>query len=160
MVGRLVEQQQVGLERERQRERGALALAARGALRRLRLVETEAMQEFREPRLDAPARALVGEVAKAAAQHEALAQRRRRRQQRLLLDEHRADAIGALDVAVVERLLTGDHAQQRRLAGAVAADESDALAGADREARRGRAAECRPNASSASRMVRSVIVEG
>ena len=39
MVGRLVEQQQVGLEREGQRQRRALALAARSALGRLRLVE-------------------------------------------------------------------------------------------------------------------------
>ena len=113
VVRRLVEQQQVGLERQRQCERGALALATRCALRRFRLVKTEAVQEFREPRLDTPARALVHEVVKAAALHEALAQRRRRRKLRLLLHEHRADAIGAFDDAIVQRLLIGHHAQQR-----------------------------------------------
>ena len=64
---------------------------------------------------------------------EALAQRRGRRQLRLLLDQHDAQAVLARDLAVVERDPARDDLQQRRLAGAVAADQADALAVVDRE---------------------------
>ena len=90
MVGGLVEQQQVGRQRERQRERRALASRRRRPLGRGRLVEAEAMQELDQPRLGAPAVALVGNRVEPAAQREALAQRRRARQLGLLLDQHDA----------------------------------------------------------------------
>ena len=67
MIGRLVEQQQVGLQ-ARARERAPRACARRrtrvcGAALR---VEAEAMQEFHEPRFDAPALALVVQCARCA----------------------------------------------------------------------------------------------
>ncbi len=106
VIGGLVEQQQVGRERERERQRRALALAARRGLGTHRLVEAEAMQVLDESRLGAPMLALVvpGLVAvdEPAAQREALAQRGRGRQHRLLLDQHRAQAVAALHLAVVE----------------------------------------------------------
>ena len=48
---------------------------------------------------------------------------------------HVADAqpLGLLQQAVVELLEAGDHLQQRRLAGAVSADQADALACLERE---------------------------
>ena len=134
MVRGLVEKQEVGRERQGECERRALPLAARRTFRRLRLVEAEAVQILGEARLDAPALALVGDAQKPAALHEALAQRRRGRKLGFLFDENRGKML-VLDDAVVERLLAGDHAQQRRLAGAVAPDEADPLALADREAR-------------------------
>ena len=133
MVGRLVEQQQVRREGERQRQRGALFLAARRGLGRGRLVEAEAMQVFDEPRLGAPAVALVGNRFEPAAKREALAQRRRARQLGFLLDQHDREPVARLDLAVVELPLSRDHLQERRLAGAVAADEADALPFADDE---------------------------
>ena len=62
VIGRLVEQQQIRRERQRQRERRALLLATRRRRGRRRFVETEAVQIFDEPRFDAPAFALVGEL--------------------------------------------------------------------------------------------------
>ena len=134
VIGRLVQQQEVGLEREGQRERGALPLAAGRRLRRGRLVETEAMQELDEPRLRAPPFALVVNGVESAAQREAFAQRRRARQHRFLLHEHDRQAVPRLDLPVVELTQPGDDLQQRRLARAVAADETDALAFADDDA--------------------------
>ena len=134
VVGRLVEQQQVGRQREGERERGALGLAP-GQLRRiLRLVEPEAMQVLDESRFDAPAVAFVGEAFQAAAQREALAQRRRRRDVRLLFDERHGQAVALLQIAVVERDPPRDHVQQRALAGAVAPDQPDAVALEQRQA--------------------------
>ena len=155
VVGRLVEQQEIGRERERQRKRRALALAA-GRLRgRHRLVETEAMQVLDQPRLGAPVLALVVQaLVKPAAQREALAQRGRRRQRWLLLDQHGAKAVATLDLAVVEIARAVDHVQERGLARAVAADEADVLALVHDKAARSRSG-CRPKASSASWSVRS-----
>ena len=73
MVRRLVEQQQIGFERERQRERRALALAARGERGRCVGIDAEAMQILDEPRFGAPALALVVDVLDAAAREQALA---------------------------------------------------------------------------------------
>src|SRR6185295_8839932 len=52
---------------------------------------------------------------------------------RLLRDVADAHALHRLQHAVVEVLDSGDDLQQRRLAGAVAADQADALAGVERE---------------------------
>jgi hypothetical protein len=76
MVGRLVEQQQVGLERERERERGALALAARRRRGGDRLVEPKRCRNSTSAPRCASARAR-RPIARAAAQREALAQRAR-----------------------------------------------------------------------------------
>ena len=139
MVGGLVEQQQVGRQRERERERRALALAAGCRLGNRGLVEAEAMQEFDQARFDAPALALVvcvivGRI-EAAAQRQAFAQRRCGRQHGLLFDQHDAQAVAPLYFAVVEIRAAGDDVEQRRLAGAVAADEADALAVVDGQCR-------------------------
>ena len=53
---------------------------------------------------------------------------------RLLLDEHYTQAVLALEVALIQRRESGDYLQERRLTGAVAADESDPLAFQHREA--------------------------
>ena len=47
----------------------------------------------------------------------------------LLFDEPKAQALASLQLAVVERGLTGEHTKQCRLTGAVAADQPEALAG-------------------------------
>ena len=139
VVGGLVEQQQAGRLREREGERRALRLPARQPGGIGRLVEAEPVQVLDEPRLGAPALAVV--VVRriggreAGLQREALAQRRRARQLRLLLDQHDGEAVLALDLAVVEAGGAGEHREQRRLAGAVAADEPDALAVVDRQRR-------------------------
>ena len=60
---------------------------------------------------------------------------RRRVEHRLLRHVADAQALGQLQQAVVELLEAGDDLQQRRLAGAVAADEAEPLAGLERERR-------------------------
>jgi hypothetical protein len=134
VVGGLVEQQQLGLQRKGERERGALALATRRALRRSTGLEAEAVQAFAEPRLAAPGIAVAPGVAGCgSAREQAGVERRGLRELRFLLDEGDAQARAALDGAVVERVQAGDDPDQRRLAGAVAADEADALALFDRQ---------------------------
>ena len=93
------------------------------------------MQELDEPGLGTPALALVRDLLEATAQCEALAQRGRLRQVWLLLDERDAKPVAAADLAAVEAQLPRDDLQQARLAGAVAADETDTLAGTHREPR-------------------------
>jgi uncharacterized DUF497 family protein len=56
-----------------------------------------------------------------------------RRNDGLLLDQHDLQAVLLLQLAVVEREPATDDAEQRGLAGAVAADQADALAAVDRE---------------------------
>ena len=67
MVGRLVEQQQIRIQREGQRERGAFALAARDLRRRRVDVHVESMQELGEARLDGVAVPLVMDFREPAA---------------------------------------------------------------------------------------------
>src|SRR5688572_12496357 len=108
MVGRLVEQQQVGLLGEGVGEGGALALPAGGR----GIPYTEKMEIFLElVRLDRP----------------------RARQRRLLLDQHHPEAGLALELAVVERRRPGDDRKERGLAGAVAPDEAEALPRLERQ---------------------------
>ncbi len=52
---------------------------------------------------------------------------------RFLLEMRDAQRVSAPDLAVVGLNLAAQHAQQRRLAGAVAAEQTDALAGVDLE---------------------------
>ena len=111
-----------GSQRERERERGALSLAARcGRGIELR-VELEAMQERFELVLGTSARARAGSL-----------QRRSGRQHRLLRHQRDAQACLRSQLAVVERHVARDDAEQRGLAGAVAADQADALARFHRE---------------------------
>ena len=153
IVGRLVQQQDVGAREEHARERHAHPPAAGeiGAGARLgRRVEAEAVQDrggpglggmgvdVRQPRLDlgdagGVARGLgLGEKGGAFGvgfEHgvdEAVAGRRR-------LLGHAADAGAArgLDLAAVEREFPPDQAEERGLPGAVAADEADLVTGRD-----------------------------
>ena len=88
MVGGLVEQQQVRLERERQRERGALGLSAGKALRIGIGIEGEPLEVLDDARLHMPVAALVGmrQVGHAGALHQRIEQRVRRIEDRLLFD--------------------------------------------------------------------------
>ncbi|MNC85714.1 hypothetical protein D3C83_13260 [compost metagenome] len=135
MVGRLVEQQQLGLEREREGERRALRLPARGGIRGKVLVHLEAVQELGEPRLGAPTLALVMDRRDVAAQEQARVERGRVRQLRLLLHQHHGEAVALSQLAVVERRRAGDDGEERGLAGAVPSDQTDALARLHREPR-------------------------
>ena len=127
VIGRFVQEQQVRRHGERERQRRALLLAAGSGFGCARLVQPEAMQIFDEPRLRAPAVALVVNRFELAAKREALAQRRGARQLRFLFDQHDRESVARLHLPVVELALSRDDLQQRRLAGAVAADEPDAL---------------------------------
>ncbi len=66
------------------------------------------MQILHEPGFQAPTLALVVDVVELAADGEAFAQGRGERQLRLLLDEHHAQAVPALELAVIERRESGD----------------------------------------------------
>src|SRR6185436_12729227 len=133
VIGRLIEQQQIGLQRQSESERRAFALAARRSLRSALGIDIESMQELGQTRIDTPALTLIVQVVDAAARDQAFAQRRRRRQLGLLLDEHDAQSILARHFAVIERNPVGQRLQQRGLARAVAADQADALALVDRQ---------------------------
>src|SRR5579872_2427809 len=134
VVGGLVQQQQIRLQRQRQRQSGALALSAGAGVRRHRAREIKALQVLPEARVHAPVLALV-RTRSLRTQPQALVQSRRGRQLRLLLDEHQAQAVAPLHLAFIERLLSREHREQSRLAGAVAADQPEALAGENGELR-------------------------
>ena len=127
VVGRLVEQQEIGFLGERQRQRGPFALAARGAHGVGELVDVETMGVFAEPCFQAPAFLVVMNIVEAPAQHQALAQRIGRWQFGLLLDQHHAHPVHAAQCAIVELCKPRDDAQQRGFAGAVASDQADVL---------------------------------
>jgi hypothetical protein len=134
VVGRLVEQQQVGLERERERERGALALAARETGGRPVGREPEAIEHRREPYVECMA-GLGVRIGRCVAQRQARAQVGGGGKGRLLFDEGDRQPVAPLHFAFVEGLPPGEHCEQRGLAGAVAPDQADALSRADREVR-------------------------
>ena len=113
MIGWLVEQQQLRLHGECERERSTFALATRGGVRRTIVSDIESMQKLIEPRFGAPAFALVANVLEATTDHEALAQRARDGQVRLLLDHDDVQAVLHRQLAVVERLKTRNHFQER-----------------------------------------------
>ena len=135
VVRRLVEQEQLGLQRQRQGQRAALALAAGQGRRIHRPVEAKAVQELDQTRFGAPAIPLVGDVLEMAALREALAQRRGGRQLGFLLDEHDREAVARLELAVVELSEPRDYAQERGFPAAVPADQADAIALEDGERR-------------------------
>ena len=127
MVRRLIEQQQVGRECKRQRERRALAFSA-GKPRRIEsFVQAEAMQELDQPRFDTPAFAVVRLRLECPSLREAGAQRRRRNELGLLFHPGDFQSVAAPDFAGVEIELVGDDSQQRTLAGPVASDQADAI---------------------------------
>ena len=136
VVRRFVEQQQLRFERERNGEGRTLALAARHAGRRRGAVETEPVQVLDESRL-ARASAPVRPRSSSSPPHAASASRTvgafgSSGSCRTVTTRR---PVGALQVAVVECSPSCDHVEQRRLAGAVAADQADALAGLEREFR-------------------------
>src|SRR6266850_1373289 len=102
----------------REGERGALRLAARGSLRALRGIEPEAVEEFIQLEF----------LRHCRLREKAFPQGRCRYKRGLLLDQCDAQAFALLELAVVERDPPGDDAEERGLAGAVAADQADALA--------------------------------
>ena len=110
MVGRLIEEQQVGIERQCECKRAALALAAGGALGCDRRGQVEALEVLGEPRLDAPAFAIVVQVLELSTQAQACQQVLRRRQLRLLLDGHDVQAVAPMQLPFLERDATRDHA--------------------------------------------------
>ncbi len=112
MVGGLIEQHQVRIHRERQRERGALALATGDRSGRGVRIHRESLQEFVEPRFARPLRAVVVHAGEIAAQHQRLAQGFRGWQHRFLFHARDAQARAALYFASVERDLAEQRAQQ------------------------------------------------
>src|SRR5207302_135086 len=125
MVRRLIEQQQVGLQGERERQRRALALAARDRRGRSAVLDLEAVQEFRQAGLQAPAFAFVGVQRILCARQQALAQRGGRRKLGLLLDEGNTQSVPPLQLAVIQMSKTGNHPQQGGFSGAVTPDQTE-----------------------------------
>ena len=140
MVGRLVEQQQLGLEREASASAARLRSPPESCSRRALGIEIEAMQEFVQARAAIASgrgrrcRCSAGmHAARRRQRQQAFAQRGRRGQLAAPAPRTRCAGRRALQLAVVELQRARDHPQQRGLAGAVAADEADALAGLQRE---------------------------
>ena len=128
MVGRLVEQQQIGLQRKGERQCRPLAFAARSGRRISGFVQTEALQIFGQPGLHPPALALVVKGLELAALEQTLVQCLGHRQDRLLLDRADLQTVATLHQPVVKRQSTGNDRQQRGLAGAIAPDKADPFA--------------------------------
>ena len=101
MVGRLVEQQQIGLQRKGERQCCTLAFAARGGRRIGGFVQTESLQVFGQPGLHPPALALVVEGLELAALEQTVVQGLGHRQHRLLLDRTDLQTVTTLHQAVV-----------------------------------------------------------
>ena len=160
VVGRLVEQQQVGLDHHRARERDALALAARQIGDARIGVELEAGHHAFETMRDRPAvdgieralrrselvHRLVGVIGCDAMRGVLVGNHQRsrgqaarhgfehvgiERQRRLLLDQRHRDARGARDASIVWIAQARDQRQQRRFARTVAPDQADALTALD-----------------------------
>ena len=162
VVGRLVEQQQVGVAGERARQRGACQLTAGERAQvalEVAVAEAEAMQRrvdavapvvaagVLEPRLGLRVGAVgrfVGRAARhrllergqlllqrkqlGAARQHVVAQRDPALARRPLVVQRQLRALGEYELAAVDRRLPRQHAQQRRLAGAIAARERQPLA--------------------------------
>ncbi len=127
VVGRFIEQQHVGLERQGQGEGRALALPPRTGGRIHFPVEREALQELLQQCPAAPVLAIVLQGAGPRARDQALHQVRGGGQFRFLFHEHDAQPVAQPHFAGVQGEPARDGRQQRRLAAAVAADETDAL---------------------------------
>ena len=138
VVGRLVEQQQVGAALEHLGQMDAVALAARQHADLLLLVGAlEVEGAAIGARIDL-ALAEIEDVVAAGdfLPHGLLVVQRVAR----LVDIAELHRLADLDRAGVGLVLTGDHAEQRRLAGAVRADDADDAAGRQLEARARRSA--------------------
>ena len=138
MVGGLVQQQQVGLQRKGQRQRRALVLPTRKPFGVNLRVDTEAVQLGPQPRLQrpvAPFVPLVHQPGRRAARQQALEERAGRRQHRLLLHQHDAQAVAHHCTSVIELDSAGNDVEQAGLAGAVTANQPEPLAGGEGEGR-------------------------
>ena len=127
VVGGLIEQQQVRFQRQGERQRRALALAAGGPGGVDRTVDLESRRELDQPGLASPAPPLVDNVFQSAALPQTLEQRVRRRQLGFLLDVDDAQPVAPLHFTSVERDAAGHDAQQGRFASAVAANQTNAI---------------------------------
>ncbi|EWS54886.1 hypothetical protein X551_02314 [Methylibium sp. T29] len=154
MVGRLVEQQHVGRGDQRLRQRDALLRAARQRADLGVGRELQPLQRLGDALLPGPAVhrldagldrveiivRIVRLVALAQRLHLGKADAHRVEhaglgvEHRLLRHQREPQALLQLQRAVVGLLEPGDDLQQRGLAGAVAADQADALTGLEREA--------------------------
>ena len=131
MVGRLVEQQDVGLGRQHAGQRGAAGLAARELRRVLLAGQAELIQQV--------ARAVVRSSPGAEARLDIGERGRKAGKVRLLRQVADGGAgLGEARAALSASIRPGGDAQQRRFAGAVAADQAQPLAAARRRARRPR----------------------
>ena len=167
VVRRLVQQQQVGIARERPRERGARQLAARerpdgpvevggreaepaqdgrvalapgvaagvlqpGLRRAVALKDRRVVAAVRHRVLEHPQLVLDGKDVGGPGER-VLAERRVAGGRGALVVERHARPLRERQLAPVDLRLAGEHAQQRRLPGAVRAGERDAIAPADGE---------------------------
>jgi hypothetical protein len=131
VVGGFVQQQQFGLAHHGLGQCDALAHAARQGLHQRLAIEAEAGQDG----VDAVGRApgvMVIEVAGECA-GDGLADAHARLESGLLWKIGDARAARMPDLAGIERRQAGQCLEQRRLAGAIAPDQADALAGFDRQ---------------------------
>ena len=138
VVGGLVEQQQVGLQGERQGQGGALVLAAGQAIGAGVRIDTEAVHFGAQAGLQRPVAALVvfvDEAGGSAPGDQAVEQRGRWREGRLLFDQDDAQAVADDGAAIVELHAAGDDVEQTGLAGAVAADQPQPFTGGEGEGR-------------------------
>ena len=136
MVGGLVQQQQVGLQRKGQRQRRPLVLSTRKPFGINLRVDTEAVQLGPQPRLQrpvAPFVPLVHQPGRRAARQQALEERAGRRQHRLLLHQHDAQAVAHHCTPVIKLDAAGNDVEQAGLAGAVTANQPKPLAGGEGE---------------------------
>ncbi len=132
MIGRLIEQQHVGLRGKGGCQRGTLALTAGGQIGYAFAGNLEPLEILRHLGRRVDLLALIrggAPSARRALAQQGLAQGGCVREHGLLLDECDAQPVTALDLAFIEGKLAGEQPEQGRFAGAVAADESDALAG-------------------------------
>ena len=138
MVGGLVQQQQVRFQRKGQRQRRPFVLPTRKPFGVNLRVDTEAVQLGPQPRLQrpvAPFVPLVHQPCRRAARQQALEERAGRRQHRLLLHQHDAQAVAHHCTPVIELDAAGNDVEQAGLAGAVATDQPEPLAGGEGEGR-------------------------
>ena len=138
MVGGLVQQQQVGLQRKGQRQRRPFVLSTRKPFGINLRVDTEAVQLGPQPRLQRPVAAfipLVDQPGRRAARQQALEKRTGRRQHRLLLHQHDAQAVAHHCTPVIKLDAAGNDVEQAGLAGTVAADQPEPLAGGEGKGR-------------------------
>jgi hypothetical protein len=135
VVGRLVEQQQLGVAEQRLGERDAPPLAAgQRADRRVEAAREAAHLDAAEQALQDGAKARVGgPLVVGAALYELLADGLGVIEVVALAEQRELQAADARDGARVGLLGARDQPQQRRLAVAVAADDPDAVAGVDAE---------------------------